>query len=99
MHHDNVHALFQHLGTLSPSQGFWGTWGIYFREQSLKMRGTKAILWNSSLSRGTKRFISGVPAWERLNSASPVFKTKTIYKLIMPKYFTKPFCGGRLVSI
>ena len=52
-----------------------------------------------SILRGTKRFISGVPAWEGLNSTSPAFKTKTIYKLIMPKYFTKTFCGGFLVSI
>ena len=48
-HH--VHALFQYLGTLNSKAlpGVLGNRGIYFREQRSKMRGTKAILWNSSL--------------------------------------------------
>ena len=47
----HVHVLFQDLGTLNSKalSGVLGNRGIYFREQRSKMRGTKAILWNSSL--------------------------------------------------
>ena len=54
MHHDNVHALFQHLGTLGPSQGFWGTWGIYFREQRSKYEGNKGDFLEQQPEQGNK---------------------------------------------
>ena len=54
MHHDIVHALLQHLGTLSPSQGFWGTSGVYFRERRSKNEGNKGDFVEQRPEQGNK---------------------------------------------